>query len=701
MFCNYCGADNPADAAFCRACGRAHVSAAPAPGESPAFEHPEIPVAAEADATVAPGVAAPPDNPKSFPRWSVALAALVVVAIAAVVLINVADRREAADAQRQQEDRARLAELDKNYSAANEPDKRSNDERLKQLLGTIGITATAQAPTKQQQDDARARVSMYFPPDQNDPDAVQCDRLADHPLDPDRIGDGVNVLRIDVDQARPVCERAVLRTPARPRYLYLYGRVLDADGRPADAARYYAAAESGGYAMAALNLGWAYAQGRGVPQNREWAIEFFNRAMWAGAPNTRAAIATVYMDATPPDYVNAKWWYENAVEHEEPLGYSGLARMYDLALGVAADRTKGAELARKAADLGDVDGMFWTGRHFKDGQGVAADPAAACWWFDKAAREGYAYAQLEDGRCFYTGAGGSRNHESAFYWLIRAARAGLPQAQELVGDMYAGGEGVAADQAQAVAWYRKAAEQDDAYGMMQLGSHLRDGRGAAWSEAEAMQWFEKAAQKGYAPAQSSLGQGYLIGLGRDAGQGRQDYQQAAYWFDLAAKQGEGFALINLGVMYENGWGLPQDIDRARQLYTQAARNEHPEVAKVGAQYLATASAASSPAPSSAGIAQRSPWDGWKIVLGIGFGLAAASALFGGSPAETGHRASAPPDAGGSDYVPSGGYTPEVNWSSGGSSVIAPMAPTRPDLYYPSNPTRSVNGDLTDPSIARR
>ncbi len=69
--------------------------------------------------------------------------------------------------------------------------------------------------------------------------------------------------------------------------------------------------------------------------------------------------------------------------------------------------------------------------------------------------------------------------------------------------------------------------------MTELGAHLRLGKGVAWSEAQAMQWFAKAAQKGYIPAETSLAMGYENGLGQDSGQGRQDYQQAAYWYGRA------------------------------------------------------------------------------------------------------------------------------------------------------------------------
>jgi len=454
-----------------------------------------------------------------------------------------------------------------------------------------------------------------------------------------------------------------------------------------------------------MNIGYEYQTGRGVTQNRDLAARFLTRADEAGVPNLRSVIGDLWSyDAQ--QYSLARSWYEAAITRGEPQGYAGLAVLYDLGLGVDKDRVKGAELARKAAELGNINGMFWLGRHLRDGQGVERDRPAACGWFDKTARAGYAYGQLEAGRCFYTGDGGTRNHEYAFYWLIRAAQAGLPEAQEIIADMYDDGDGVAADETQAVAWYRKAAVQGDTYGMMQLGVHLRQGKGVAWSEAEAMQWFEKAARAGYAAAQSSLGAGYLAGLGQDAGQGRQDYQQAGYWFGEAVKQGEGFALVNLGVMYENGLGVPQDLERARQLYTQAAQSSNAAAAKVGQQYAANLSSpqTSEPQPGSLVRTKQSPSnaDAWVAIVVGAVAIAAVTTLFGHSSSATASPSASSDDSyadtSSSTWTPSTDYSSGFSWPSSTPATPDP-APLHP--YYPYQQWKTPNGDLTNPNIAWR
>ena len=67
-------------------------------------------------------------------------------------------------------------------------------------------------------------------------------------------------------------------------------------------------------------------------------------------------------------------------------------------------------------------------------------------------------------------------------------------------------------------------------------------------------------QQGDAQAQNNLGVMYENGRGVP-----QDYDEAVKWYRLAAAQGDADAQNNLGVMYENGRGVPQDNEEASQV----------------------------------------------------------------------------------------------------------------------------------------
>ena len=70
---------------------------------------------------------------------------------------------------------------------------------------------------------------------------------------------------------------------------------------------------------------------------------------------------------------------------------------------------------------------------------------------------------------------------------------------------------------------------------------------------------------GVANAQFNLGAMYFNGQGVP-----QDYAQALKWYRKAADQGFAGAQNNLGALYANGQGVPQDYARGREWYRKAA-----------------------------------------------------------------------------------------------------------------------------------
>jgi hypothetical protein len=264
--------------------------------------------------------------------------------------------------------------------------------------------------------------------------------------------------------------------------------------------------------------------------------------------------------------------------------------------------------------------------------------------------------------------------------------------------MFDRGDGHAKDEAAAVQWYQAAAEQGDVYAMTELGAHLRLGQGVAWNEAQAMQWFAKAAQRGYVPAETSLAVGYQNGLGRDAGQGKQDYQRAAYWYGRAANQGDGYAQLNLGVMYEKGWGVQQNLNRAKQLYAQAAGSSNTQVADLGRQYFCSVRTSAAPNQTPARTAVSSSKDStdfWTAVIVGALAIGVVAALTSGGSS---HSSGSGGYAGGSVSTTSG-----VTWPSSSpspSSTKSDVSPYRP--FLANQPGKIPMGaDMTDPNLKWR
>lgn len=82
-------------------------------------------------------------------------------------------------------------------------------------------------------------------------------------------------------------------------------------------------------------------------------------------------------------------------------------------------------------------------------------------------------------------------------------------------------------------------------------------------------WVEDRAKQGERMAQHDLAVLFAQGEGRP-----QDMEKAAYWFREAAVQGVSNAQYNLGVLYETGRGVQQDDVRALLWYHSAAEQGH-------------------------------------------------------------------------------------------------------------------------------
>ena len=83
--------------------------------------------------------------------------------------------------------------------------------------------------------------------------------------------------------------------------------------------------------------------------------------------------------------------------------------------------------------------------------------------------------------------------------------------------------------------------------------------------ATALREWTPLAEQGYALAQFNLGNMYRQGKGVP-----QNYKTAVKWYELAAEQGHAYAQYNIGVMYQNGNGVKQNYKTAVKYFHFAA-----------------------------------------------------------------------------------------------------------------------------------
>jgi uncharacterized protein len=116
--------------------------------------------------------------------------------------------------------------------------------------------------------------------------------------------------------------------------------------------------------------------------------------------------------------------------------------------------------------------------------------------------------------------------------------------------------------------YRKAADKGSTAAMVELGVALANGTGVAKDEAQARALFERAAQAG-----NPRGATNLAAIAGNDGVAS-DPAQARALLAKAADTNSAEAQFQLGLMYANGVGGPQDDVAARALFEKAAAQNH-------------------------------------------------------------------------------------------------------------------------------
>ncbi|MGH3430859.1 MAG: tetratricopeptide repeat protein, partial [Mycobacteriales bacterium] len=147
-----------------------------------------------------------------------------------------------------------------------------------------------------------------------------------------------------------------------------------------------------GDAAAQFNLGVAYAQGRGVPQDPSAAADWYRKAAEQAnlSAEVNLGVALANGQGVAQDASAAATWFRKAMDQGSVGAAFDLGVLYHNGQGVGRDYAEAARLYRKAADQGDADAQFNLGLMYALGEGVPRDDAEAGRWYKLAAQQGYA-----------------------------------------------------------------------------------------------------------------------------------------------------------------------------------------------------------------------------------------------------------------------------------------------------------------------
>lgn len=225
---------------------------------------------------------------------------------------------------------------------------------------------------------------------------------------------------------------------------------------------------------------------------------------------------------------------------------------------------------------------------------------------------------------------------AAAYWYQQATAMNMAEAAYALGTLYRDGRGVAVDSNKAILLFEEAANAGNIHAMLAL-AELYATRGANWNSYY-MPWLRKAEGAGSAAASNQLGVlSYEEGL--HEGRGFEGFRQrnldeAMREFRKAAAGGDCDATLNVGGMYFNGDGVPQNRNRAKDWFSKAAvcKDASDSTRKKAAHYLDKASNGGLPSvrtyeqPAATDSLAASGISGRDVLLGLlVIGMAAAVA----------------------------------------------------------------------------
>ncbi len=269
-----------------------------------------------------------------------------------------------------------------------------------------------------------------------------------------------------------------------------------------------------------VNLGVAYRDGIGVPQNYGRARELFRKAAMRGDANAQDALADMlaYGQGGLKDPVEAFAWYTLAL-YQDQLGVR--EKLDDLRFMLRREQILDGE-ARALELASEIRGQSGRGKDGSDGSTLSAPsmPHLATGKEEKALNRALDAYDAQD-------------FNTAFVVFRSLAQKGVVRAQAYMGILFERGQGVKSDLEVARAWYQKAADQGDVLAINNLATLYQEGTSATPQDyRRALDLYRTAALNGYGPSQVKLGTIYA-----DGRSGARDLVEAYAWFTLAARQG--------------------------------------------------------------------------------------------------------------------------------------------------------------------
>jgi uncharacterized protein len=293
-----------------------------------------------------------------------------------------------------------------------------------------------------------------------------------------------------------------------------------------------------------------------------------------GDAQSQAVLCLAYRlgDSVQQDESQAIDWCQKAANQHNAIGLEELAMIYTNGSTESSQPSKAIPLLTEAAGLGSASAMDNLGTFYANGIGVPQDYAQAVRWYTQSSTAGFPPADYDLAIAYFLGQSVPKDSRQAMVLFSKAANSGLPIAMFMVGSFYEEGlPPIKADQKTALQWFQKGADLGESRCEGELGWAYANGVGTKRDYAESVRWYKAAAEQGDPVGAYGLGVRYLTGQGVE-----RDISQAMFWFQKAAEGGHADAAFNLGALYANqipGRTEPPDFVSAAKYLTIAANQD--------------------------------------------------------------------------------------------------------------------------------
>ncbi len=279
------------------------------------------------------------------------------------------------------------------------------------------------------------------------------------------------------------------------------------------------------------------------------------------------------------DRTLAAQYFERALELGCEAAVYPMAECFACGYGVKKNAEKAEALYRRAAENGEARGWNALGAIWEEKSSESMEQAVQA--YHKAAEGGDVWGMYNFAWCLRSGAGVEQDLDGAMDWYKAAAEKGAPQAQCALAYLLLT-DCEKPDESAAVQWYEKAAQQNDARAMVSLAYCLRSGKGTAQDKKRAAQLDFQAAELGDPDGLYNAGCHYLFGESI-----AKDEAQAASCFCKAAKLLHPRARYNWAVCLAKGIGTEKNTEEAARLCRLVKRSGDAQAADAAAKLLAS------------------------------------------------------------------------------------------------------------------